>query len=224
MGGRRVADARPEGERAAFLKDGFHMVALGTDIVVLDRRSDIYSCLPDAAEALQVCGARVIGPEAWLGALAEAGLTVGERDEDHRPTPPLPVRAFPDTASRSLHLPEIAALGRAMLEGWSHGPAAPVDTLIRTLPPATGGAADPARIAAVVAGFRTVLPWAPRQGACLFRASVLLRALRHAGQDAVWVFGVRTWPFAAHCWLQIHDAVLDDDPERVGLFTPIMAV
>ena len=41
---------------------------------------------------------------------------------------------------------------------------------------------------------------------------------------AVWVFGVRTWPFSAHCWLQIGDAVLDDDPERVGIYPPILAV
>ena len=48
--------------------------------------------------------------------------------------------------------------------------------------------------------------------------------LRRAGQNAAWVFGVRTWPFSAHCWLQIGDAVLDDDPERVSRYTPIMVL
>jgi hypothetical protein len=52
---------------------------------------------------------------------------------------------------------------------------------------------------------------------------MLLRLLHAKGLDAHWVFGVRTWPFQAHCWLQCEDLVLDDQPDRVRAFTPIMA-
>lgn len=40
----------------------------------------------------------------------------------------------------------------------------------------------------------------------------------------VWVFGVRTWPFAAHCWIQIGDLVVGDVLDRVRGYTPIRAV
>ena len=68
------------------------------------------------------------------------------------------------------------------------------------------------------------LPWIPGQGQCLYRAFALLDFLRRDGLSAQWVFGVRTWPFSAHCWLQCEDLLLDDDLDRVALYTPIMAV
>jgi hypothetical protein len=36
------------------------------------------------------------------------------------------------------------------------------------------------------------------------------------------VIGVKLNPFAAHCWLQVGDVVLNDLPERVAAFTPIL--
>ena len=53
---------------------------------------------------------------------------------------------------------------------------------------------------------------------------VLLRFLQRSGLDARWVFVVRTWPFAAHCWLQLEDTVLDDMVERLAAYEPILAV
>jgi len=46
--------------------------------------------------------------------------------------------------------------------------------------------------------------------------------LQRAGHDAVWVFGVRTWPFLAHGGLQVGDVVLDHWPEHLTLYTPIL--
>jgi hypothetical protein len=39
-----------------------------------------------------------------------------------------------------------------------------------------------------------------------------------------WVIGVRTQPFGAHSWVQNGAVVLNDTPERVSSFTPILAV
>jgi hypothetical protein len=104
------------------------------------------------------------------------------------------------------------------------GPNPPIQALIDALPRRPVARLDSTRVAAVTAAFTRLMPWVPGQGACLHRAFLLLFMLRRAGADAVWVFGVRTWPFSAHCWVQVGDAVLDDDPERVSRYTPIMAV
>jgi Transglutaminase-like superfamily len=60
--------------------------------------------------------------------------------------------------------------------------------------------------------------------ACLLESLSLLNVLSLHGIYAHWVFGVRTEPFFAHCWLQNHDCVLDDSVDRVRQFTPIMIV
>ncbi len=76
-------------------------------------------------------------------------------------------------------------------------------------------------VAAEFARFRV---WAPFDGACLKRSYMMLRYLRLRGHDAAWVIGVRTWPFMAHCWLQVGEVVLDDDHERLLPYHPILAV
>lgn len=68
------------------------------------------------------------------------------------------------------------------------------------------------------------MPWLPGQGQCVYRAYLLRACLAAQGLGSTWIFGVRTWPFSAHCWLQIGDVLLDDDLDRVGLYTPILAV
>jgi len=60
--------------------------------------------------------------------------------------------------------------------------------------------------------------------ACLFDSLALLLFLRRWGVHPQWVFGVRTGPFAAHCWLQSGSTVLNDTVDNVRSYTPIMAV
>ena len=83
---------------------------------------------------------------------------------------------------------------------------------------------DGARLGRRVAAFRAALPWIPFEGECLQRGFQLKRLLNRQGIAADWVFGVNTWPFVAHCWLQTGDLVIADRIERVRLYTPIMAV
>ena len=59
---------------------------------------------------------------------------------------------------------------------------------------------------------------------CLLESIVLLELFARYGLYPRWVFGVRTRPFAAHCWLQHEQLVLNDTAERVSAYTPIMAV
>ena len=55
-------------------------------------------------------------------------------------------------------------------------------------------------------------------GAAFWRESPLRAAIH--GADVV--LAVKLGPFAAHCWTQIGDQVLNDTPEEVARFTPIL--
>jgi len=57
---------------------------------------------------------------------------------------------------------------------------------------------------------------------CLFNSLALVEFLAHEGVYPYWVIGVKTRPFGAHSWVQHGDVVLNDLPERVRKFTPIL--
>jgi hypothetical protein len=59
---------------------------------------------------------------------------------------------------------------------------------------------------------------------CLYDSLALLEYLARKSVYPDWVFGVRTRPFAAHCWVQHGGIVLNDTVEHVSGFTPIMVV
>lgn len=59
---------------------------------------------------------------------------------------------------------------------------------------------------------------------CLFHALALQKFLASFGTFPTWVIGVRTRPWAAHSWMQHADLVLDDTPEHVLEYTPILVV
>lgn len=205
------------------LAEGVFLALVGEDAVVLDLRTDAYGCLPGVADAIRLVEDGVEGEADILVDLGALGLLCGAAGPARRPFPPLANRELEQDDVRHGVLDGLAFL-RSAQAARRLGPAAPVRAYLSALPPPQGRRPDPRRVAGLTATFQRLLPWTPGQGACLYRAFVLLSLLRRAGQDAVWIFGVRTWPFAAHCWLQIGDAVLDDDPERVGAYTPILAV
>lgn len=226
---RAFATAPPLPVERRRLAEGVHMAVVGADIVALDLRADTYACLPHAADAIRLLGASVEADLGLLGLLADAGLlgeaAPGGEDAARAAAPPpvLPTRSLAPRAggwsiATAAHFPVAVATARRL------GRDPPIRVLVDALPRRPRAAADAARVAAVTAAFVRLMPWAPRQGACLHRTFLLLSLLRRAGADAAWVFGVRTWPFGAHCWLQVGDAVLDDDAERVSRYTPILAV
>ena len=59
---------------------------------------------------------------------------------------------------------------------------------------------------------------------CLFDSLVLVELLARKRLFPIWLFAVSTNPFRAHSWVQAGDRVLNDLPERVCRFTPILAV
>jgi hypothetical protein len=210
-----------------------HVAAVDDDLVFLNVRSDSYACLPGGAVLAEICASgrdlRLCDPR--LGEdLAAAGLVQSRREPapSHNPLllPRPTASALADTAER----PE-----------WRDFPQALnclFDVLIRyrgrsfanILASATQGAADSvsdtpsAALISVVQGFHRWSPYLPVSGKCLLQSFMLLRLIRRSGHDAAWVFGVSTWPFRAHCWLQCGHVVLNDTFERVRAYQPIMVI
>lgn len=77
-----------------------------------------------------------------------------------------------------------------------------------------------ARLCSVYSRLR-VIATGPRQ--CLFDSLALKLFLAKYGVYPDWIFGVRLNPFAAHCWLQHGNTLVNDSLDSVRQFTPIMA-
>lgn len=60
--------------------------------------------------------------------------------------------------------------------------------------------------------------------ACLLRSLALARHARASGLQAWLVIGVRVDPFTAHCWVECEDGILNEDPDAVATFQPILVV
>lgn len=199
------------------------MARLHEDVVVLDVRADRYECLVDAATWLDIApdGGLTVPDADIAGQLIEAGFASADPCPPHPPIPvarrelALPLktrRADRLTAFLSLAAGTAAFRGRALKRLLDDpAPARSVRALHRQ------------ELGAITAAARAVAPWVPFEGECLQRAYLLRRLLRSEGYSPLWIFGVRTWPFGAHCWLQVDDLVIGDTLDRVRFYTPIMA-
>jgi hypothetical protein len=85
--------------------------------------------------------------------------------------------------------------------------------------------ADPVRLRALVTAFTRLRPlFYTLRAACLLDSLTLVHFLGAEGIHPDWVFGVKTEPFDAHCWVQHGEVVLNDAPDRVRQFSPILVV
>lgn len=74
----------------------------------------------------------------------------------------------------------------------------------------------------LVSRFLALRPFYPRDYNCLFDSLALSRFLRERRASGDWVFGVRGAPFAAHCWVEIEGVPVNDDPDFVAPYVPIL--
>lgn len=201
-----------------------HVARVAEDIVVLDVRADHYSCLVDAAAQVNPGGdgSLNVADSETARELVAAGVAILHAPPARAPfvTPSRDLMAAePPGLSLRLHAAVALSLAAVRFRG------RPLTSLIE--PVARRPVSRPvpeARIAALVAAARSARAWVPFEGECLKRAFQLRCFLAEQGIAADWVFGVRTWPFAAHCWLQIGDLVVGDRVERVRLYAPILKV
>ncbi|MCI3135391.1 lasso peptide biosynthesis B2 protein [Phenylobacterium aquaticum] len=216
---------------AWYLTEQTRLAIRQDDLVLLDLVQGTYACLSGAGAALGRVteAAEVCGSDPDLAAiLIDAGAL------SDAPPPSLKKLVLPSLPRRDLTAvprsppqpPDLAALARAwaaMAHRYRGRSFAAI--LAAAQDDGREPAATPsARAQALANAFQVLRPWIPFQGLCLYRSFLLRDALRRRGEAAWWVFGVQTWPFEAHCWLQIGDVVLDDAAERVAAYTPILAV
>ena len=84
---------------------------------------------------------------------------------------------------------------------------------------------DPVRLRTVVTAFTRLRPlFYTLRGSCLLDSLTLMHFLGAEGIHPDWVFGVKTEPFDAHCWVQHDEVVLNDVPDRVRQYSPILVV
>ena len=211
------------------LNSGVYAAWAGADLVLLDLGSDGYLCLPGPLD-LRLQAGQLSGDRAVAEVLQEAGLAHAEPVVDAPPPraalPGRPLRELDVDPGVRLRTGEVIDLLACWLECAVLYPRRSIAALGRQVRhrPGSTTPSSSAELARRVALFRAVLPWLPWPGACLFRAFFLLSWLRRGGCAALWVFGVRTWPFEAHCWLQIEDVALDDHVDRLRRFHPILAI
>lgn len=205
-----------------YLAAGVHAVVIDEDLVLLDARADAYLCLVDGAAhlALTPTGEVATAQPGLVQALIEADL-LSATATPRNPPPPRPTRSLWPPAPAPVGARRMLTAARATLGARHDLSRLPFEDLIRPLAPRRPAPA--AELRADLAGFEALRPWLPIDGECLSRSYHLRLYLRERGHDAAWVFGVRTWPFMAHCWLQAGDTVLDDDVERLVPYHPILA-
>jgi hypothetical protein len=220
-----------------------HAVDHDGDLVLLDVAADSYLCLPAArgrvslrpparglriadpaiAAALRTAGLAAPWPRRSAADSAPAGVEVGGAAPD-RPPPPRQTAvklAYPRPGWRDV----ATGLGGLfeLLRDYRRRPFAEV--LRRGVAGRPPVADAPSReLLAAVDGFHRWIPYAPVRPKCLVRSFLLLRWLVRHGHGAYWVFGVTTWPFRAHCWLQCGAVALDDDVERLAAYSVIMVL
>jgi hypothetical protein len=212
------------------LAPGVHVVSIDEDLVLLDVGRDRYACLPGAASVAVPDGerARLRLPEGdFAEDLGRAGyITDAAVDRPAWQPPPAPRASVLTTRVEPVRWSDAPVCARAMADLWLAYRDRSLSDLIATarsksVPPSVS-ASDEAL--ALVADFHRWSPFAPTSAKCLLRAFMLLRLLQRRGHDALWVFGVRTRPFEAHCWLQIGDIVLDEHLDRIAAHQPILVV
>lgn len=75
-----------------------------------------------------------------------------------------------------------------------------------------------------IAQYERVRHYVPLARNCLLDSLAQYRWLARDGIGCRLVFGVTGEPFAAHCWLQSDNAILNDTYEHISRFTPIMVL
>jgi len=88
-----------------------------------------------------------------------------------------------------------------------------------------GGSLEVDAMRAAVAAYLRLRPFAlTSHDRCLNDSLTLVHFLASQGLFPQWVIGVRIRPFCAHSWVQSGGVVLNDLPERVRAYQPILVV
>jgi len=201
-----------------------YLTVVDEDVVVLDVAGDRYECLLGAASLLQpeADGRIGLADVSIMDELRTAGLA-GDLAPNPVRRPIVPPTRELMPASRPPRS-EMVRAAFAWIVATLIFRGKPISVLVDYHKALRGRAEeqDEAWLADLAGAARRVRPWIPFEGECLQRSFQLRCYLASRGVAADWIFGVRTWPFSAHCWLQIGDLVVGDRLERVRRYAPIL--
>lgn len=196
---------------------------LERDLVIFDSEADRYLALPGAVDSTRdnAGGIRAALAPGAATALFGAGLLTAN---DEAPVISALVKPTGQHVDRrnifSTDVVDMLRFGVAVIAtAWTLRRAIGLLTFTAVRRDAT--AVIPKGMADAVARLSMVRLIVPSPRRCLPASLIAARFLRSLGQDVDIIFGVRSHPFAAHCWIERNGVVLDDDLDRVRAFTPI---
>jgi hypothetical protein len=213
------------------LAQAVHAAIQGDDLVLLDVAADAYFCLPGGALGLDLDplrGTLTSEDPDVVGILSAVGLlspTHSAPSRLRRAPPPLPTGSALSVLTPPPAWFDAATALRGVVDVALHYRGRSFSDVLRAASQTPrAGSGRTGDLLELVGRFHAWAPYAPVSAKCLLRSFMLLRLLRRAGHDVQWVFGVATWPFRAHCWLQVGDVVLDDSVESLAAYQPILVV
>ena len=217
------------------LRDNLHWCESAGRIVFLDVAADRYFCLPsEARPAFLALAAGKAGPQetARLSMLTQRGFLMESRSHGefqqpaHIDAPTCDSLRYP--VPRSSMVPILRALAWEQRAAWQLRTRRFSEVIARAR--RRGGktrelSGDNGPALRSIAAAADAIAFVTRShNRCLVRGLGVHAACRAHGIPAKLVLGVIAHPFAAHCWVQLGDAVLVGAYEHARLHTPILVV
>jgi hypothetical protein len=212
------------------LKPHVHLADVDGDLVLMDTDRNQYFCIArDAAVAIQgelAGGNRFRGDAPLLDELEAAGLYgTLDRDTPCRPVPHLADSDILGDPAERLSAAEALALTWAAGRAWHRlrirRPSSWLELTRRRNLRIGDLEANVSRVHALARHAYLARALFPGAARCLPNSLLLLELLALNGLGARWVFGVRTFPFEAHCWVEHDGVILNDTLDHVRWYTPI---
>jgi hypothetical protein len=206
------------------LRPDVHVALVDDDVVALDVGRDDYLCLPGLAAVWRegVNAEGLIQDPELSAQLSAAGLTATQAGRPAARLPPVAVRSACDQPPARITPSDLGAIAGVLWDVvWHYRGRSLAHILRHARRRRAAGQGSRSEVLRLSAAFERALVWLPLPAKCLVRSFALLRFLQRRGQDAHWCFGVRTWPFSAHCWLQFDEVSLDDHADQLRAYTLI---
>lgn len=217
------------------LQSGVSFCFVGNRLIFLDLNGDRYICLPAAAEQSfqKLCDGEPLDSDDRhrLGGVCAGILVEAEQSSLPRACMPPP----PATASLLEKACSPVSVGD-MLPAFAHLLRA--SAALRLLPlrlvmsglakaktkilPTSAGSDD--RAGMIAAAFQQVALIATPLDKCLPRSIAVASRCIALGVSPTLVVGVKLQPFAAHCWVQAGQRILNERIDGIREFTPILVI
>jgi hypothetical protein len=223
-----------------FLPEHVHFCCRGDSLVFLDLKTDDYTLVNGTAAA----AIRMLASQGSLSALAEdpacledmlrGGLLTHDERAGRKVRPAqveLATRNIDDSAEVRLRLSpgQVGNFLRACTWTWAALRFQPLERIVvqvqrRKAVLARSGSANAPTACQLTSVFHRLRPCFPKGYLCLYDSLALLDFLARYRAFPTWVFGIKLEPWAAHCWVQDGDVVLNEDAEEAAAYTPVMAI